>query len=54
MSVLVHGDTVRRPELRHEVPLWIPDAFFYVAADGRRAVAISHEPVTDRPHGLEV
>ena len=40
-NVLIVGDTVRTPELRHEVPLGIPDAFFYVELDGRRVVAIS-------------
>jgi Xaa-Pro aminopeptidase len=40
-TVLIVGDTVRTPELRHEVPLGIPDAFFYVELDGRRVVAIS-------------
>lgn len=41
MSVLIHGDTVRTPELRHEVPLGIPDPFVYAELDGRRVVAIS-------------
>jgi Xaa-Pro aminopeptidase len=34
------GDTVRVPELRHEVPLGIPDAFLYAEIDDRRVVAI--------------
>ncbi len=41
MTVLIAGDTIRVPELRHEVPLGIPDAFFYAEVDGRRIVAIS-------------
>lgn len=41
MNVLVVGDTVRTPELRHEVPLGIPDSFVYAELDGRRIVAIS-------------
>lgn len=41
MNVLIHGDTLRTPELRHEIPLGIPDAFFYAELDGRRIVAIS-------------
>jgi Xaa-Pro aminopeptidase len=41
VNVLIAGDTVRTPELRHEVPLGIPDAFFYAELDGRRVVAIS-------------
>jgi Xaa-Pro aminopeptidase len=40
-NVLIHGDTVRTPELRHEVPLGIPDPFFYAELDGRRVVVIS-------------
>jgi Xaa-Pro aminopeptidase len=41
VNVLVVGDTLRTPELRHEVPLGIPDAFFYAELDGRRVVVIS-------------
>ncbi|MDQ3671129.1 MAG: Xaa-Pro peptidase family protein [Actinomycetota bacterium] len=41
MNVLIVGDTVRTPELRHEVPLGIPDPFVYAELDGRRVVAIS-------------
>jgi Xaa-Pro aminopeptidase len=41
VNVLVVGDTVRNPELRHEVPLGIPDAFTYAEVDGRRVVAIN-------------
>jgi Xaa-Pro aminopeptidase len=40
-TVLIHGDTMRTPELRHEVPLGIPDPFVYAEVDGRRIVAIS-------------
>jgi Xaa-Pro aminopeptidase len=39
-DVLIVGDTERVPELRHEVPLSIPDPFFYVEQDGRRVVVI--------------
>ena len=41
MNVLVVGDTIRTPELRHEVPLGIPDSFVYAELDGRRIVPIS-------------
>jgi len=41
MNVLIVGDTNRTPELRHEVPLGIPDPFFYAELDGRRVVVIS-------------
>jgi len=37
-AVLICGDTLRSPELRHEVPLGIGDPFLYLEADGRRAV----------------
>lgn len=40
-SVLIVGDTMRTPELRHEVPLGIPDSFFYAELEGRRVVVIS-------------
>jgi Xaa-Pro aminopeptidase len=40
-DVLIVGDTVRSPELRHEVPLAIPDAFLYAEVAGRRSVVIS-------------
>jgi Xaa-Pro aminopeptidase len=44
-DVLIHGDTVRSPELRHEVPVLIPDEFLYVEKDGRRTVVL---------HSLEI
>ncbi len=37
-AILICGDTLRSPELRHEVPLGIGDAFLYLEIDGRRAV----------------
>ena len=40
-ALLIIGDTVRNPELRHEVPLGIPDGFVYAEIDGRRIVVIS-------------
>jgi Xaa-Pro aminopeptidase len=46
VNVLIVGDTVRNPELRHEVPLGIPDAFVYAELDGRRVVAISSMEAT--------
>ncbi len=35
-DLLIFGDTVRSPELRHEVPLSIPDPFLYAEREGRR------------------
>lgn len=40
-NVLIVGDTIRMPELRHEVPLGIPDPFLYAEIDGRRVVVCS-------------
>jgi Xaa-Pro aminopeptidase len=37
-AVLICGDTMRSPELRHEVPLGIGDPFLYLEVNGRRAV----------------
>ena len=37
-DVLIHGDTLRSPEMRHEVPLSVGDPFLYLETDGRRAV----------------
>ena len=37
-AILICGDTLRSPELRHEVPLGIGDPFLYLETDGRRAV----------------
>jgi Xaa-Pro aminopeptidase len=44
-DVLIWGDTMRSPELRHEVPVLIPDEFLYAEVGGRRVVAI---------HSLEI
>jgi Xaa-Pro aminopeptidase len=40
-DVLIYGDTMRSPELRHEVPVPIADAFLY-AEKGDRRIAILH------------
>jgi Xaa-Pro aminopeptidase len=37
-DVLIAADTIRSPELRHEVPLTIPDAFLYLEKDGTKHV----------------
>jgi Xaa-Pro aminopeptidase len=37
----VVGDTVRSPELRHEVPLSIPDPFLFAEVDGTGHVVVS-------------
>jgi Xaa-Pro aminopeptidase len=40
-DVLIHADTMRSPELRHEVPVAVPDPFLYLEHDGMRAVLVS-------------
>ena len=39
-NVLLIGDTVRHPELRHEVPVGIGDPFLYAEVDGRRVAIV--------------
>src|SRR5581483_2531168 len=39
-NVLVYGDTMRSPELRHEVPVPVPDPFLYAELDGARHVFV--------------
>ena len=40
-DVLIHADSVRSPELRHEVPLAVADSFLYLEAAGVRHVVLS-------------
>jgi len=40
-DVLIYGDTIRFPELRHELPLPVPDPFLYVERDGVKHAVIS-------------
>jgi Xaa-Pro aminopeptidase len=40
-DILLYGDTMRTPELRHEVPIGIPDPFLYAERDGTRIVAVN-------------
>ena len=56
-DLLIRGDTVRSPELRHEVPVVIPDPFIYAEKDGRRVVVIHSleiPRVRESASGLEV
>ena len=56
-DVLIYGDTMRSPELRHEVPVPIPDPFLY-AEKGDRRIAIIHSleipRVREDAPGLEI
>jgi Xaa-Pro aminopeptidase len=40
-DVLIYADTMRSPEMRHEVPVAVPDPFLYVEHDGTRLVLVS-------------
>ena len=40
-DVLIWADTIRSPEMRHEVPVPIPDAFLYLEHAGERHVVIT-------------
>lgn len=40
-DVLIIGDSVRSPELRHEVPIAIGDPFLYLEVGGRRHAVVS-------------
>ena len=40
-NVLIHGDTVRYPTMRHEIPLMVPDPFLYCEVGGKRHVIVS-------------
>jgi Xaa-Pro aminopeptidase len=40
-DVLILADTVRSPELRHEVPVAVGDPFLYLERDGERHIVIS-------------
>jgi Xaa-Pro aminopeptidase len=39
-DVLIHADTFRSPELRHEIPLGVPDPFLYAEVAGVRHIAV--------------
>jgi Xaa-Pro aminopeptidase len=39
-DVLMYADTYRSPEVRHEVPIGIPDPFLYAEKDGVKHIAI--------------
>ena len=40
-DVLIYADSIRSPEMRHEVPLPVPDPFLYVERNGDRHVVVS-------------
>jgi Xaa-Pro aminopeptidase len=56
MSVLIYGDSLRSPDLRHVFPLAIGDPFFYAEHDGRRVAFLPgiEVPRARELEGLEV
>ena len=52
-DVLIFADTGRSPELRHEVPIVIPDPFLYIERNGSRHVVVTSFEL-DRVRELEV
>lgn len=40
-DVLIYGDTIRHAELRHELPIVVPDAFLYAELSDARYVVVS-------------
>jgi Xaa-Pro aminopeptidase len=39
-DVLIYADSIKSAEMRHEVPIPVPDAFLYAERDGRRYVLV--------------
>jgi len=55
-AVVIFADTLRSPELRHELPLPVPDPLLYVEHDGLRAVVASAfelQRIKDAAPGVE-
>jgi Xaa-Pro aminopeptidase len=40
-DLLIYADTGRSPEMRHEVPIGVPDAFLYLERNGSRHVVLT-------------
>ncbi|HZS24237.1 MAG TPA: M24 family metallopeptidase [Gaiellaceae bacterium] len=56
-DVLIVGDSTRSPEMRHEVPVAVPDEFFYAEHEGRRTVVVASleaERIREGDPSLEV
>src|SRR5919201_1700002 len=56
-DVLIWADSIRSPEIRHEVPVAVPDPFLYAEHDGKRRTVVTSfelERVTGLGTDLEV
>src|SRR5205823_1841895 len=40
-NLIIAGDSIRNPEIRHEVPLAVPDLFLYLERDGTRVAILN-------------
>ena len=40
-DILIYADSIRSPEMRHEVPLTVPDPFLYAERNGERHIVVS-------------
>jgi Xaa-Pro aminopeptidase len=40
-EILIYADSLRSPEMRHEVPIAVPDPFLYAESDGKGTVVAS-------------
>ena len=40
-DVLIYADSIHSPEMRHEVPVPVPDPFLYAERDGRRVAVVT-------------
>jgi Xaa-Pro aminopeptidase len=40
-EILIYADSIRSPEMRHEVPIAVPDPFLYAERDGKGSVVAS-------------
>src|ERR671936_1012645 len=56
-DVLIVGDSFRNPEIRHEVPVGVPDPFLYVEHGDRRLAVVGSfevDRVVAADNGIEV
>ena len=51
-DVLIYGDSMRSPEIRHEVPVAVPDPFLYAERDGQRHAVVTAFEV-ERLEGID-
>jgi Xaa-Pro aminopeptidase len=52
--LIIVGDSIRNPEIRHEVPLAVPDPFIYVESDGGRRLAVLNALEVGRARALAI